>query len=56
MSIKQDIRNRIKDAIRHYDFEEGISNAMDEIDIEEIITKRLKKELKIWTLSRWCRG
>ena len=46
MSMKQDIRNRIKYAIRHYDFEEAIGNAMDEIDIEEIITKRLKRRIE----------
>ena len=46
MSMKQDIRNSIKDAIRHYDFEEAIGNAMDEIDIEEIITKRLKRRIE----------
>ena len=34
MSIKNVIRSQIKDAIRRYDFEDAISSAMDEIDIE----------------------
>lgn len=45
MSIKQDIRNQIRDAIRHYDFEDAISKAMDNIDIDELITKRLERRI-----------
>ena len=41
MSIKNDIRDQIKSAIRHYDFEEAISVAMDEIDLEELITQKI---------------
>ena len=47
MSIKQDIRNRIKDAIRHYDFEEAISNAMDEIDMEGEVLSALQEEFEV---------
>ena len=41
MSIKNDIRDQIKSAIRHYDFEEAISEAMEEIDLEELITQKI---------------
>ncbi len=46
MSIKNHIRNQIKDAIRHYDFEDAISNAMDRIDIEGLITHSLSERIR----------
>ena len=46
MSIKNDIREQIKSAIRHYDFEEAISEAMDEIDLEELITQKITQRIR----------
>ena len=46
MSIKQDIRNQIRDAIRNYDFEDAIGKAMDNIDIDELITNRLERRIE----------
>ena len=46
MSIKNDIRDQIKSAIRHYDFEEAISEAMDEIDLEELITQKITQRIR----------
>lgn len=46
MSIKNDIRDQIKSAIRHYDFEEAISEAMDEIDLEELITLKITQRIR----------
>ena len=57
MSIKNDIRDKIKSAIRHYDFEEAINEAMDEIDLEEddsaIAAKKpqIKGEMSEGTMS-----
>ena len=46
MSIKNDIRDQIKSAIRHYDFEEAISEAMDEIDLEELIIQKITQRIR----------
>ena len=46
MSIKSDIRDQIKSAIRHYDFEEAISDAMDEIDLEELIIQKITQRIR----------
>ena len=46
MSIKNDIRDQIKSAIRHYDFEEAISEAMDEIDLEELILQKITQRIR----------
>ena len=46
MSIKNDIRDQIKSAIRHYDFEEAINEAMDEIDLEELITLKITQRIR----------
>ena len=46
MSIKNDIRDQIKSAIRHYDFEEAISEAMDEIDLEELINQKITQRIR----------
>ena len=46
MSIKNDIRDQIKSAIRHYDFEEAISEAMDEIDLEKLITQKITQRIR----------
>ena len=46
MSIKNDIRDQIKSAIRHYDFEEAISEEMDEIDLEELITQKITQRIR----------
>ena len=46
MSIKNDIREQIKSAIRHYNFEEAISEAMDEIDLEELITQKITQRIR----------
>ena len=46
MSIKRLITSQIKDAIRRYDFEEAISNAMDEIDIEGLIAHSLSERIR----------
>ena len=46
MSIKNDIREQIKSAIRHYDFEEAVSEAMDEIDLEELSTQKITQRIR----------
>ena len=46
MSIKNDIRDQIKSAIRHYDFEEAINEAMDEIDLEELIIQKITQRIR----------
>ena len=46
MSIKNDIRDQIKSAIRHYDFGEAISEAMEEIDLEELITQKITQRIR----------
>ena len=37
---------QIKSAIRHYDFEEAISEAMEEIDLEELITQKITQRIR----------
>ena len=32
--------------IRHYDFEEAISEAMEEIDLEELITQKITQRIR----------
>ena len=46
MSIKNDIRDQIKSAIRHYDFDEAISEAMEEIDLEDLITQKITQRIR----------
>lgn len=44
MKIKDKIGRIVRDAIQSYDFEEAIDNALDEIDIDEIINSKLEKK------------
>ena len=46
MSIKNDIREQIKRAIRHFDFEDTISTAMESIDIEEMVSQKISRRIK----------
>ena len=46
MSIKNDIREQIKSAIRHFDFEDAISTAMESIDIEGEVLGALQEEFE----------
>ena len=46
MSIKNDIREQIKSAIRHFDFEDAISTAMENIDIEEMVSQKISLRIK----------
>ena len=46
MSIKNDIREQIKSAIRHFDFEDAISTAMENIDIEEMASQKISRRIK----------
>ncbi len=46
MSIKNDIREQIKRAIRHFDFEDTISTAMESIDIEEMVSQKISQRIK----------
>ena len=46
MSIKNDIREQIKSAIRHFDFEDAISTAMESIDIEEMVSQKISQRIK----------
>ena len=46
MKIKEKLSKIVHEAIRNYDFEEAIDNALDEIDIDEIITQKLEKKIK----------
>ena len=46
MSIKNDIREQIKSAIRHYDFVEAINEALEEIDLEELITQKITQRIR----------
>ena len=46
MSIKNDIREQIKSAIRHFDFEDAISTAMESIDIEEMVTQKISRRIQ----------
>lgn len=46
MSIKNDIREQIKRAIHHFDFEDAISTAMESIDIEEMVSQKISQRIK----------
>ena len=46
MSIKLKIRALVKDAIKCYDFEDAISDALDRIDIEGIVHKKLDEKVE----------
>lgn len=46
MKIKTRLTNIIRDTIRNYDFEDAINDAIDSIDIEQIITDRLNSKIK----------
>lgn len=46
MKIKEKIGRIVRDAIKNYDFEEAIDNALDEIDVEEIINQKLAKKIE----------
>ena len=46
MSIKNDIRDQIKAAIRHFDFEDAISTVMESIDIEEMVSQKIGQRIK----------
>ena len=41
MKIKEKIGRIVRDAINSYDFEEAIDNALNEIEIDEMINKKL---------------
>ena len=54
MSIKNDIREQIKSAIRHFDFEDAISTAMESIDIEEMVSQKISRRITcIWPCTSW---
>ena len=46
MSLKERLRRTIKDAIENYDFEEAIENAVDRIDIGDLVNDRMKKRVE----------
>ena len=46
MKIKERISRIVHDAISHYDFDDAIDNALDEIDIEEIISQKIEKKIE----------
>lgn len=46
MKIKEKISKIVHDAIRNYDFDNAINNALDEIDIEEMITHKLESKIE----------
>lgn len=46
MKFKDRLTNIIRDTIKNYDFEDAINDAIDSIDIEEIITYRLNQKIK----------
>ena len=45
MSVKDTISRKIKAAIEGYDFDEAIEEAIENIDIEEVITDRLERKI-----------
>ena len=45
MKIKDKLSRIVHEAISNYDFEEAIDNALDEIDIDEIIHHKLAKKI-----------
>lgn len=46
MKFKDRLTNIIRNTIKNYDFEDAINDAIDSIDIEEIITYRLNQKIK----------
>ena len=46
MKIKEKLSKIVHEAIANYDFEEAIDNALDEIDIDEIISTKLEKKIE----------
>ena len=46
MKIKEKLSKIFHEAKRNYDFEEAIDNALDEIDIDEIISSKLEKKIE----------
>lgn len=46
MSLKERLRRTIKDAIDNYDFEEAIENAVDHIDIGDLVNDRMNKRVE----------
>ena len=46
MSLKERLRITIKDAIDNYDFEEAIDNAVDRIDIGDLVNDRMNKRVE----------
>lgn len=46
MSLKERLRRTIKDAIDNYDFEEAIENAVDRIDIGDLVNNRMNKRVE----------
>ena len=46
MNFKNDIRDQIKAAIRHFDFEDAISTAMESIDIEEMVSQKISRRIR----------
>lgn len=46
MSLKERLRRTIKDAIDNYDFEEAIENAVDRIDIGDLVNDRMNKRVE----------
>lgn len=46
MSLKERLRRTIKEAIDNYDFEEAIENAVDRIDIGDLVNDRMNKRVE----------
>ena len=46
MSLKERLRRTIKDAIDNYDFEEAIENAVDRIEIGDLVNDRMNKRVE----------
>ena len=46
MSLTERLRRTIKDAIDNYDFEEAIENAVDRIDIGDLVNDRMNKRVE----------
>lgn len=45
MKVKEKLSRIVHEAISNYDFEEAIDNALDSIDIYEIINNKLAKKI-----------
>ena len=46
MLLKERLRRTIKDAIDNYDFEEAIYNAVDRIDIGDLVNDHMNKRVE----------